>query len=137
MAVVENAKAQLLSSGAWSIDPAHSTIEFRVKHMMIQTVKGLFRDFDGAVVADHEPSVCGSIRLASLETLHADRDAHLRSADFFDAERYPEIAFQAAGSVSRVDGTGAQARIHSFALNGDRETASGPESRLYPLDTPS
>jgi polyisoprenoid-binding protein YceI len=95
MSVVENAKEQLLSSGSWSVDPAHSTIEFRVKHMMIQTVRGRFRDFDGAIVAGEEPSVSGSIRVASLETLQAERDAHLRSPDFFDAERYPEIGFRA------------------------------------------
>lgn len=97
MSVVENAKEQLLSSGAWSVDPAHSTIEFRVKHLMIQTVRGRFRDFEGAIVAGDKPSIFGSIRVASLDTLQSDRDAHLCSADFFDAERYPEIAFQAAG----------------------------------------
>jgi polyisoprenoid-binding protein YceI len=96
MSVVENAKEELLSSGAWSVDPAHSTIGFRVKHMMIQTVRGRFRDFEGALVAGDEPSICGSIRVASLETLQEDRDAHLCSADFFDAEQYPEIAFEAA-----------------------------------------
>jgi polyisoprenoid-binding protein YceI len=97
MSVVENTKEQLLSSGLWSVDPAHSTIEFRVKHMIIQTVKGRFRDFDGAIITGHEPSVSGSIRVASLDTLHEERDAHLRSADFFDAERYPEIGFGASG----------------------------------------
>jgi polyisoprenoid-binding protein YceI len=112
MSVVENAKEQLLSSGAWSVDPAHSTIEFRVKHMMIQTVRGRFRDFDGAIVAGDEPTVHGSIRVASLETLQADRDAHLRSEDFFDAERYPEIAFQAAGMQFNGDDS-------HFALAGD------------------
>jgi polyisoprenoid-binding protein YceI len=86
----------MLPSGRWSVDPAHSTIEFRVKHMVIQTVKGRFRDFDGAIVAGDEPSVSGSIRVASLETLHDQRDAHLRSPDFFDAERYPEIGFHAS-----------------------------------------
>jgi len=112
MSVVENAREQLLSSGAWSVDPAHSSIEFRVKHMMIQTVRGRFRDFDGAIVAGDEPSVHGSIRVASLETLQADRDAHLRSEDFFDAERYPEIAFQAAGMQFNGDDS-------HFALAGD------------------
>ncbi len=97
MSVVENAKEHLLSSGAWSVDAAHSAIEFRVKHMMIQTVKGRFRDFDGAIVAGDDPFVNGSVRVASLETLQADRDAHLCSPDFFDADRYPEIVFQAAG----------------------------------------
>ena len=56
MSIVENAKEQLLSSGAWSVDPAHSMIEFRVKHMMLQTVRVRFRDFDGAFVAGDEPS---------------------------------------------------------------------------------
>ena len=112
MSVVENAKEQLLSSGSWSVDPAHSTIEFRVKHMMIQTVRGRFRDFDGAIVAGEEPSVSGSIRVASLETLEAERDAHLRSPDFFDAERYPEIGFRAAAMQFNGDDG-------HFALSGE------------------
>jgi polyisoprenoid-binding protein YceI len=112
MSVVENAKEQLLSNGSWSIDPAHSTIEFRVKHMVIQTVKGRFRDFDGAIVAGEEPSISGSIRVASLDTLQAERDAHLRSPDFFDAECYPEIGFHAAGMRFNGDGS-------HFALSGE------------------
>ena len=97
MSVVENAKEQLLSSGTWIVDPAHSAVEFRVKHMVIQTVKGRFRDFDGGIVAGAEPAISGSIRVASLDTLHEERDAHLRSADFFDVERHPEISFEASG----------------------------------------
>ena len=97
MSVVENARNQLVSRGSWSVDPAYSTIEFRVKYMMIQTVRGRFRDFEGAIVAGDEPSVSGSIRVASLETLNEERDAHLRSPDFFDAERYPEISFRSDG----------------------------------------
>jgi polyisoprenoid-binding protein YceI len=97
MSVVENVREQLLSSGSWSVDPAHSAIEFRVKHMVIQTVKGRFRDFDGAIVGGAEPTISGSIRVASLETLHKERDAHLRSRDFFDVERHPEINFEASG----------------------------------------
>ena len=112
MSIVENAREQLLSSGSWSVDPAHSTIEFRVKHMMIQTVKGRFRDFDGAIVGGAEPSVSGSIRVASLETLHEERDAHLRSPDFFDAGRHPEIAFHAGGMQFNGDEAG-------FALPGE------------------
>jgi polyisoprenoid-binding protein YceI len=97
MSVVESAREQLLSNGSWSVDPAHSTIEFRVKHMVIQTVKGRFRDFDGAIFAGAEPTISGSIRVASLETLHEDRDAHLLSPDFFDVAHYPEIRFEARG----------------------------------------
>jgi polyisoprenoid-binding protein YceI len=105
MSVVENANEQLLSSGSWWVDPAHSTIEFRVKHMMIQTVRGRFRDFEGVIVAGDEPSVVGSIRVASLETLHDERDAHLRSPDFFDVERFPEIGFYADGMQFTGDGS--------------------------------
>ena len=112
MSVVENTKEQLLSSGSWSVDPAHSTIEFRVKHMVIQTVKGRFREFDGAILAGDEPCVSGSIRVASLETLHEQRDAHLRSPDFFDAEQYPEIGFQARGMQFNGDDS-------HFALTGE------------------
>ena len=56
MSVVENARNQLVSSGSWSVDPVLSTVEFRVEHMMIQTVRGRFRDFDAAIVAGDEPS---------------------------------------------------------------------------------
>jgi polyisoprenoid-binding protein YceI len=112
MSVVENAKEQLLSSGSWSVEPAHSTVEFRVKHMVIHTVGGRFRDFEGAIVAGAEPSVSGSIGVASLKTLHEELDAHLRSPDFFDAERYPEISFQASGMQFNGD-------HRQFALSGE------------------
>ncbi len=112
MSVVENAKEQLLSSGSWFVDPAYSTVEFRVKHMVIQTVRGRFREFDGAIVGGDEPSVTGSIRAASLTTLQLARDAHLRSPDFLDVERYPEIAFHADGINFNGDDS-------HFALSGE------------------
>ena len=65
MSVAENASTRMLAGGSWQVDPAHSAVEFRVKHMMIATVKGRFRDFDGAIVAGAEPSIAGSIRVAS------------------------------------------------------------------------
>ena len=95
MSVIESTKEQLTSNSTWSIDPAHSTIEFRVKHMVIQTVRGRFRDFEGTLVAGDEPSIVGRINAASLETMHEGRDEHLRSSDFFDVERFPEITFEA------------------------------------------
>ena len=112
MSIVENAKEQLLPSGLWSVDPAHSAIEFRVKYMVLQTVKGRFRDFDGAIVGGAKPTVYGSIRVASLDTLHTERDAHLRSRDFFDVERYPEITFEA--NTFRFNGDNGR-----FALPGE------------------
>ena len=112
MSVVENAKEQLLSNGSWSVDPAHSTVEFRVKHLVIQTVRGRFREFEGAIATGEEPSVSGTIRVASLETLHEERDAHLRSGDFFDVERHPEIVFHGGGMQFNGDEAG-------FALAGE------------------
>ena len=94
MSVVESAPKQLLTTGSWRIDQDHSTIEFRVKRMMIETVKGRFREFEGAIEPGDQPIFSGLIKVASLDTLHEDRDAHLRSADFFHTEQYPEIAFQ-------------------------------------------
>jgi len=93
MSVTQNTGTQMLLSGSWQVDPVHTVVEFRVRHMMIATVKGRFRDFDGAIVPNEVPSVAGTIRVGSLETLDASRDEHLRSPDFFDVERYPEITF--------------------------------------------
>jgi len=97
MSVAENAGPQMLSSSSWKVDPVHSALEFRVRHMMIETVKGRFRDFEGAIVPNEVPSISGSIRVASLDTLDERRDEHLRSPDFFDVDRFPEIGFQASG----------------------------------------
>jgi polyisoprenoid-binding protein YceI len=103
MSVVENAREKLLSNGPWAVDSAHSTIEFRVRHMVIETVTGRFRDFDGTISSGDEPTISGSIRVASLDTLHEERDGHLRSSDFFDVERHPEIGFRASGIRSTSD----------------------------------
>jgi polyisoprenoid-binding protein YceI len=78
--------------------------------MVVQTVKGHFRDFDGALVGGADPIVFGSIRAASLDTAHEERDAHLRSPDFFDVERYPEISFEAIPVLFSGNGR--------FALHG-------------------
>ena len=104
MSVIESTKEQLTSNSAWSIDAAHSTIEFRVKHMVIQTVSGRFRDFEGTLVTGDDPLIVGRINVASLETMHDGRDEHLRSTDFFDVERFPEITFE-AGALE-FNGTG-------------------------------
>ena len=104
MSVAENVGTQMLATGSWQVDPVHSVVEFRVRHMMIATVKGRFRDFDGAIVSGEVPSVAGSIRVGSLETLDGRRDEHLRSPDFFDVERFPEITFEANGIQFNGDG---------------------------------
>jgi polyisoprenoid-binding protein YceI len=96
MSVVENGNAQMLLNGSWQVDPAHSAVEFRVRHLMIATIKGRFRDFDGAIVPGEAPTVAGSIRVASVDTFDEQRDEYLRSPDFFDVERYPEITFRSS-----------------------------------------
>jgi polyisoprenoid-binding protein YceI len=84
-------------TGTWHVDPAHSSVEFEVKHMMIATVRGRFRDFEGTIHAAEDIAnsrVHGVVKTASIDTNEPDRDAHLRSADFLDAERYPESRFE-------------------------------------------
>jgi polyisoprenoid-binding protein YceI len=82
----------------WAIDAAHSHVEFAVKHLMISTVKGRFGDVEGTVTADdatfRDAAVDIRIAVASIDTRQADRDAHLRSADFFDADKFPTMTFK-------------------------------------------
>jgi polyisoprenoid-binding protein YceI len=104
MSITENPGAQMLATGAWQVDPVHSVVEFRVRHMMIATIKGRFRDFDGTIAGGEVPSVKGSIRVASLETLDAPRDEHLRSPEFFDVDRFPAMTFEASGIEFNGDG---------------------------------
>jgi polyisoprenoid-binding protein YceI len=82
----------------WNIDPTHSEIQFKVKHLVISTVTGHFREFEGTVETEEdnfETSVIKfSANTASVDTNQPQRDEHLRSADFFDAEKYPKLTFK-------------------------------------------
>jgi polyisoprenoid-binding protein YceI len=98
-------------TGEFAIDPTHTTVEFAVKHMMITTVKGRFGDLEGTVAIPEagEPSVDVTIKSASIDTRVEARDTHLRSSDFFDVEKYPELRFvskraERAGDGYRVTG---------------------------------
>ena len=88
----------------WTVDKAHSQVEFGVKHMMFTTVKGQFRSFEATIRLDEEnpndSTVEAVIDATSIDTAVADRDAHLRSADFFDAGTHPELTFRS----KRVEG---------------------------------
>lgn len=81
----------------WAIDPTHSEITFKVKHMMISTVTGHFQEFDANLETDNDNFVDASInfsaKIDSINTKNADRDGHLKSDDFFNAEAYPEMTF--------------------------------------------
>jgi polyisoprenoid-binding protein YceI len=84
-------------TGTWAVDPVHSSVEFRVKHMMISTVRGRFGAFEGTIEAApdyHDSKVYGTIDAASIDTNDARRDDHLRSADFFDVENHPTVRFE-------------------------------------------
>jgi polyisoprenoid-binding protein YceI len=94
-------------AGTWKIDPAHSSVGFEVKHLMIATVRGRFTDFEGTLeAAEDNPSnsrAYGTVKVASIDTGEPDRDAHLRSPDFFDVERYPEMRFEST-RIQHVEG---------------------------------
>jgi len=97
----------------WKVDKGHSTIEFNVIHNLIAEVNGSFKEFDGKIVTK-EDSFKGTdvefvIKTASVNTGNENRDKHLRSEDFFDAEKFPEIKFK--GILERNDGV--------YQLKGD------------------
>jgi polyisoprenoid-binding protein YceI len=84
-----------LPTGTWKVDPVHSSVEFHVKHLGIATVKGQFKEFEGTVEVDGDGARArGTIEVASVDTREPQRDEHLRSADFFEVESFPQIAFQ-------------------------------------------
>jgi len=99
----------------WKIDASHSQIEFTVKHMMIATVRGRFGSFDGDVNVNRDnllaSTVEGWVETASVDTRDGNRDAHLRSADFFDAEKFPRMTFRSTKIEKAGDG--------EFKVTGD------------------
>jgi polyisoprenoid-binding protein YceI len=104
----------------WELDPAHTTIEFAVKHMMFTTVRGRFKKFSGTVrVDERNPNLSGvdvDIEATSIDTGVADRDTHLRSADFLDVENHPRITFRSTS----VEGAHAKDGDR-FRITGDLE----------------
>ena len=101
----------------WQLDPAHTTIEFAVKHMMFTTVRGRFRNFTGTVRVDErnpdKSQVNVEIEAASIDTGVGDRDTHLRSADFLDVENHPKLTFRS----TRIEG--------AYKKEGDRFRITG------------
>jgi polyisoprenoid-binding protein YceI len=101
-----------LSVGTWAIDPVHSSIEFSVRHLMVSKVRGRFDTFSGAIVVaeDGTPSVTAEIAVGSIDSGNEQRDAHIKSADFFDAEKYPTATFTSTGMRANGD---------SYLVDGD------------------
>lgn len=97
MSTINTTPLTAIPTGTWNVDPAHSSVEFRVKHLGIATVRGQFREFEGRLeVGDtiETTKAYGTIKAASIDTGEPQRDDHLRSPDFFDAETHPEITFE-------------------------------------------
>ncbi|MFD2936242.1 YceI family protein [Spirosoma flavum] len=90
----------------WVVDPMHSEVQFKVKHLVISTVTGTFRNFEGGATTEHDDfkdaEIHFSLDVASIDTNQEMRDTHLKAADFFDAETYPKIIFKST-SFKKVD----------------------------------
>jgi polyisoprenoid-binding protein YceI len=92
-------------AGTWTIDPVHSDVSFIVRHMVVSKVRGFFRTFEGTLVTGESPedsSVTASIVMDSIDTNDEQRNGHLRSADFFEVEKYPTMTYQS--TAIRPDG---------------------------------
>src|SRR5205807_5368041 len=127
------------STATWNIDPAHSVAEFKVKQMMISNVKGQFAKVSGVLTLDESEltnsRVEAVIEVASLETREAQRDAHLKSADFFDVEKFPTLSFKStrigpvrSGEISVEGGLTIRGvtRKVVFAVEGPTPPAKDP-----------
>ena len=117
----------------WNIDPSHSVAEFKVKHMMISNVKGQFAKVSGALTLDESEltnsHVEATIDAASIETRDAQRDTHLKSADFFDVEKFPTLSFQST-RVSRL-------RDAELAVEGDLTIRGVTRKVVFSVEGPT
>ncbi len=117
----------------WKLDPAHSHAEFKVKHMMISNVKGSFNGLSGTLT-EHATdatlsSVDASIDVATVNTGDAQRDAHLKSGDFFDAEKYPTMTFKSTSVKPNGDG--------GYNVTGDLTLHGTTRQQTFVVDGPS
>lgn len=109
-AVRDVAGAQLPIAGTWSIDPAHTTVEFIARHLMVTKVRGGFSNVDGTLTVADDPSASSvqvTIPTATIVTGAADRDGHVKSADFLDVENFPTMTF----ASTSVEGGGEKWRV--------------------------
>ena len=117
----------------WNIDPAHSAAEFKVKHMMISNVKGKFSGISGSLKLDETDPTRSTIEAlipaATLSTADEQRDTHLKSADFFDAEKFPTLTFKSSHVKRVADG--------EYAVTGDLTMHGVTRTVTFAVDGPS
>lgn len=96
-----------MATSKWVIDNSHSEIQFKIRHLMITNVTGSFQDFSSSVETEGDDftkaKIVFSAKIDSINTGNEQRDGHLKSADFFDAEKYPEVVFEANGLTKKGD----------------------------------
>lgn len=105
MSTTSTTAAKTLTAGTWTIDPSHSEVGFTVRHLMVSKIRGSFKGFSGAITIGDDPvlsAVEASIDMTSVTTNDDNRDAHLRSADFFHTENHPTMTYRSTGV--RADG---------------------------------
>jgi polyisoprenoid-binding protein YceI len=103
--MISTSKSTLVPAGTWTVDPAHSSVGFAVKHLGIATVRGKFDGFEGTLEigeGDQSARAYGTVQAVSVDTGDKGRDEHLRSADFFGVEDNPELRFESA-DITPVD----------------------------------
>lgn len=123
------------AADTYKIDPAHTTVGFSVRHLGLNDVHGLFREFEGTVVLDGPKitSATGTIQVKSVDTGVQKRDDHLRTADFFDAANHPTITFK----TKRVESAGGQTvMIADFTMRGVTKEIRLPTTLSGPIKDP-
>jgi polyisoprenoid-binding protein YceI len=103
VSVIESVK-EIAPAGTWVADPAHSSVAFEVVHSGISSFRGGFADYEANLVGGEEPKLTGSARVASVTVSDENLTGHLQSPDFFDAQRFPEIGFEADEITRGTDG---------------------------------
>jgi polyisoprenoid-binding protein YceI len=123
-------KIKIMATTKWSIDPTHSEIGFKVKHMMFTNVSGKFGTYDATITTDGDnfenAAIEFSADIASVDTANADRDGHLRSGDFFDAENHPKLTFKASSFKKINEG--------SYEITGDLNIKGISKSVTFPVE---
>jgi len=135
-AVLIGTTAQALDT--YRVDPAHTSVNFSIEHMVINTVHGRFRQFEGSITVDPDngnalKGARGTIQAKSIDTDIERRDNHLRSSDFFDVEKFPTITFES--TEVRKDGSD-QVLVGKFTMHGVTKDVSLPFKLKGPIKGP-